>query len=206
MNEIYNHNCELCPLHAGDNKIVCMPGRTANNAIHSRAMIIGEAPGAKEDETGVPFIGKSGSKLWQALENSDSFLAHCGPEPFITNSVKCRPNENATPLFSHVDACFSYLEKEVELVNPVAIMTLGNRALYAITGIKEGVSKLAGLWRKVSRPNHDPLLVIPNFHPAYVMKNPHKQHFFEEVVDDFVKVWHYGVKHNADQTWRYARP
>ena len=163
-------------------------------------MIVGEAPGRTEDELAIPFVGESGKILRDALDKTG-----CN-DPFITNAAKCRPPANRTPTTDEVDACFTYLEKEVEDVDPVAIMTLGNVGMYSITGLPSGITRRAGVWLKVTHPRGDPLLVLPNYHPAYVLRNPHKKMFFEEVVDEFVRVWQYGLTHTLEETWKYAMP
>jgi DNA polymerase len=172
--------------------------------LDSRAMIIGEAPGAKEDEEGLPFIGSAGKLLSEALEE-----ALGGPQfvkPFITNAVKCRPPDNRTPTEIEVEACFTYLEDEVEAIDPVAIMVLGNVPLYAVTREKGGITKKAGLWERIDHPRGVPLLVLYNLHPAYVRRNPDKKDFFFECVAEFVSVWQYGLNHTQEETWNYAMP
>lgn len=104
-----------------------------------------------------------------------------------------------------MEACWEYLEKEVAELKPAAVMTLGNIALQAITGEVGGITRKAGLWKRVSHPESD-LLVLPNYHPSYILRNPDKEDFFREIVDDFVKVWHYGIDHRTEDTWRYAKP
>lgn len=198
MKGVYNHACELCGLCDVGNNWVCLPGRGDST---SRGLIVGEAPGATEDEEGRPFVGLSGRYV-------DSALTKAGVRPdavYITNAVKCRPPANRTPTEGELLACFGYLHEEVSRLNPVAIMTLGNPAMFSVLRDKGGITKKAGLWRRIEGVSND-LLVIPNLHPAYIARYPEKQSFFEEVVDDFVKVWQYGEKHSTDETWRYAKP
>jgi uracil-DNA glycosylase family 4 len=205
-NDIYNHSCDLCPLANAGNNWICLPGR---GSLSSRALVVGEAPGGTEDREGKPFVGRSGEILTFALETAllDLALESEKPEPpYITNSVKCRPPDNRTPTEEEALACFTYLEKEVEALNPVAVMTLGNAALYSVTGEKGGVTTKAGIWKKVSHPRGDPLLVMPNLHPAYILRNPSKHEFFAEVVKEFVAVWQYGLTHRWEDTWEYATP
>lgn len=199
MSEIYNHNCNHCPLHETAKRI-CIPG---SGDPHSRAFIVGEAPGANEDEQGIPFVGMSGSVINGALAKAGISRE----EVFVTNAVKCRPPDNRTPTDFELETCFDYLFKEVDLYNPSVIMTLGNPAMQAVTGEKGGITRKAGLWKKVLGPNSvDHILVIPNYHPAYVLRYRDKQNFFEEVVLDFVSVWRYSVGHTIEETWRYAKP
>ncbi len=198
IDDIYNSSCFLCGLCNVGNKYICIPGKGDPK---SRGLIVGEAPGAREDEQGIPFVGISGGYISGAL-------AKAGVRPekvYITNCVKCRPPGNRTPTTEEIEACFVYLFEEVRLIDPVAVMTLGNPAMQAVTGLKGGITKKAGLWLRVSRDNED-LLVIPNYHPAFIARNPDKLSFFEEVVDEFVKVWDYGKTHTTEETWQYARP
>lgn len=198
MNDLYNHNCRLCGLCEENNNWICLPGR---GDPESRALVVGEAPGATEDELGQPFVGMSGSYVNAALAK-----AGVGPnDVYITNAVKCRPPGNRTPSESEVLACFPYLDEEVYRINPITIMTLGNPAMFAVLREKAGITRKAGLWRRIEGPHQD-ILVIPNFHPAYINRYRDKEPFFEEVVDDFVKVWQYGKVHSTDETWAYARP
>jgi uracil-DNA glycosylase family 4 len=199
ITDVYNPSCSLCGLCNVGNKFICLPGKGDSK---SRSLIVGEAPGAKEDDQGIPFVGISGDYI-------NAALAKAGVRPeelYITNSVKCRPPGNRTPTNHEISACFPYLFEEVRLIDPVSVMTLGNPATYAVSGRKLGITQRAGLWERVARDNAEDLLVIPNYHPAYIARNPDKKDFFEEVVDEFVKVWQYGVKHTLEETWRYAKP
>lgn len=146
-------------------------------------MIVGEAPGANEDEQATPFVGRAGSIL-------DVALLHAGvkrSEVFVTNTVKCRPPGNRKPTESEEESCRVYLEREIRLVNPVAVMALGNHALRALTGLW-GITQYSGTWIRVPRPDTEPLLVMPNFHPAYVLRNPLVAATFEDYVEEFVRV------------------
>jgi uracil-DNA glycosylase family 4 len=198
--KIYNHACRLCDLCDVGNKWVCLPGRGNPD---SRALIVGEAPGATEDETGQPFVGLSGKLLTEALVSCDILTFE--DTPYITNAVKCRPPNNNTPNHEEVEACFPYLDEEVASINPVAMLLLGNVPLYSVTREKGGITRKAGIWRRIAGPHGD-ILVMPNYHPAYVKRYPDKEDFFKEVVDDFVQVWKYGLKHSVEDTWKYARP
>lgn len=143
-------------------------------------MIVGEAPGANEDEQATPFVGRAGSIL-------DVALLHAGvkrSEVFVTNTVKCRPPGNRKPTESEEESCRVYLEREIRLLNPVAVMALGNHALRALTGLW-GITQYSGTWIRVPRPDTEPLLVMPNFHPAYVLRNPLVAATFEDYVEKF---------------------
>lgn len=200
MKEIYDSNCKLCSLCDVGNRVVCLPGRGDPS---SHALIIGEAPGAQEDEKGEPFVGLSGGILNSALAKSGV----SSNDVYITNAVKCRPPGNRTPDAFEIESCFPYLYEEVRAIKPVVMMPLGNVALQAVTAQVGGITKKAGLWKRLElgADLHD-ALVLPNYHPAYVNRNKDRLPFFEEVVDDFVKVWKYALKHTVDESWSYAKP
>src|SRR6185503_5896304 len=122
--DIRNPNCTECPLHK-EAQTVCLVG---DGPVPAEIMIIGEAPGYREDEVSKPFAGKSGQLLDRALEN----VGLSRDQAFITNVVKCRPPDNRTPLKGEMKACRHYLDAEVEAVNPKFIMTVGNSALSLI--------------------------------------------------------------------------
>lgn len=126
-------------------------------------MIVGEAPGASEDRTGVAFVGASGRVLEKAIRE----LAQLDPtEVYISNAVKCRPPDNRTPSRTEVKACSSYLLGEISEVQPDYILTLGNTALQAVLR-KSGIMKHHGSFER----RHG-ALVMPTLHPAAVLRNP----------------------------------
>jgi DNA polymerase len=133
-------------------------------------MLIGEAPGAQEDQLGQPFVGRSGRLLDELLEEELGIDRH---ECYITNVVKCRPPKNRNPLPDEIASCRGFLERQVDLVSPKVIVTLGNVATKAILGRKEGITTLRGMefvWRGIS--------VIPTYHPAAALRRG------ERVVDE----------------------
>ena len=109
------------------------------------------------------------------------------------------------PTYFRTNAQGDLLAREIEKVNPVAILTFGDDALLRTTG-EHSSEKLAGLWQKVTHYRGDPLLVLPNLDPELVEENPGKISFFEEVVAEFVQVWQYALEHSFEETWRYAKP
>jgi len=127
-------------------------------------MVIGEAPGAEEDATGTPFVGRSG----KLLDRSLSELADIDrSEVYVTNVVKCRPPDNRTPEAAEVKVCVAeHLGREIEAVDPEWILTLGNVPLKAMTG-KSGITKHnGGTFRRGGRT------IFATLHPAAVMRNP----------------------------------
>src|SRR5690606_25203552 len=105
-----NPNCQLCPLHR-DAEFVCLYGKGPKRR---DVMIIGEAPGHREDDSGKPFVGRSGQLLMKLLKQ----VGWEREDVYITNAVKCRPLENRTPKKKEIEACKVYLEDEIETVKP----------------------------------------------------------------------------------------
>lgn len=146
-------------------------------------MILGEAPGKNESEKGIPFIGRAGDILDTALLKSGV----ARKDIFVTNTVKCRPPENRKPEFLEESACRVYLRKEFAIVDPIAVLALGNHALRASTGLW-GISKYVGIWQSVPRRNKEDLFVLPCWHPAYILYQPSRLEEFELCVQDFVRI------------------
>jgi DNA polymerase-1 len=152
---------------------VCLMGEGTRKA---EIVIVGEAPGAQEDEEGRPFVGSSGQLLTKMLKE------HAGidrKDCYITNVVKCRPPDNATPGKKDIKVCVEeYLVKELESVKPKWVLTLGNSALQGVLG-KSGITKYRG-----SRVRVGDFTVFPSFHPAAVLRNPRYEH---ELIADLRK-------------------
>lgn len=170
--KIRNSDCELCPLYEEANH-VCLMGE---GSIESDIVIVGEAPGAQEDEEGRPFVGSSGRLLTKMLKEVAGIdRKNC----YITNVVKCRPPENATPGKKDIKVCVEeYLIKEIERVGPKWVLTLGNSALQGVLG-KSGITKHRGNLVRVGD-----FAVFPTFHPAAVLRNPRYEN---ELVADLRK-------------------
>ena len=127
-------------------------------------MIIGEAPGAQEDASGRPFVGRAGQYLdkWLNAINLDR-----RQDVFIGNIIKCRPPDNRDPLPDETAACISYLKRQLDLIQPRAILTLGRISTHILTETTEGIGKLHG---RVFQFRGVPL--IPTYHPSAVLRNP----------------------------------
>jgi uracil-DNA glycosylase family 4 len=155
-------DCHDCPLAHSRTKLVFGAGNA-----DADLMFVGEAPGFHEDQQGLPFVGRAGKLL-------DELLAEIGLERgqvWITNVLKCRPPGNRDPLPEEVDACKPYLYRQIELVQPLVICTLGNFATRCLTRSAQGISKchgrpqvhlLGGRW----------LRVVPLYHPAAALRTP----------------------------------
>lgn len=118
-------NCILCSLH--ETRTYAVPGEGSSNA---KLFFIGEAPGAKEDETGRPFVGRSGKLLTIMIEE----IGLSREDVFISSILKCRPPNNRTPTRSEREICRPYIEKQMELINPRVIVLLGGTAISSMVG------------------------------------------------------------------------
>lgn len=148
--------CTACPLHRGRTHAV--PGEGPADA---RILFIGEAPGFHEDQQGRPFVGPSGKLL-------EEFLAEIGltrDQVFIANVVKCRPPNNRDPLPEEIAACAHFLDRQIELIDPGLIATLGR---YSMEKFFPGarITRVHGKAEKRGRR-----VLLPLFHPAYVLRN-----------------------------------
>ncbi len=120
--------CAECPLH--QSRTIGVPGAGRANAL---VMVIGEAPGGKEDKTGLPFVGSAGRYLDHVLEGTGLERE----DLFITNVVKCRPPNNRPPKAAEVATCTSlYLSEQIKLIDPKLILLLGSAAVKALLGLK----------------------------------------------------------------------
>ena len=145
-------SCVQCPLHATRTKAV--PGEGTPSA---RVMLIGEAPGRDEDQRGQPFVGAAGRFLDEVLAGSGVNRG----DLFITNTVKCRPENNRPPRKREVDTCTSlYLFEQIELINPALIMLLGSVATKKLLGVNS-VNEVRG--RVIEHNNRK---YLAGYHPA----------------------------------------
>ena len=155
--------CTKCPLCQSRSQTVFGEGDP-----HAALMFIGEGPGQKEDEQGRPFVGRAGELL-------DKQIAAMGlqrEQVYIANVVKCRPPSNRTPTPAEADACSDYLRRQITIIEPQVIVTLGGPAAKLVLNTREGVTRLRGNWFD-SRQflSHGPVIpVMPTFHPAYLLR------------------------------------
>jgi DNA polymerase len=152
------HECTRCPLYKTATKGV--PGEGNPNADF---VVVGEAPGADEDASGRPFVGASGQLLTKIL----AAINLAREDVFICNVVKHRPPGNRNPSTDEVEACSPYLVRQLELVRPKVILTVGNFAAQTLLGTKLGISKLRG---QVHLYHGVPL--VATYHPAALLRNP----------------------------------
>lgn len=162
--KLRDSNCELCALSQGAQH-VCLMGSGPTRA---KIMIVGEAPGQREDESHRAFVGKAGQLLDIALRQyADIDRDDC----YVTNAAKCRPPNNRTPELKEIKACIeAYFWQEVAQVKPSFVLLLGNSALRGVMK-KSGITKQAGtVWTKVL--GGKPVEVMATFHPAAILRNP----------------------------------
>ena len=150
-------NCRLCPLH--ETRINAVPGE---GSATSRVMFIGEAPGAREDASGRPFVGRSGELLISLIQE----IGLSRETVFITSILKSRPPKNRKPTQVEISACRPYLERQIDIINPQVIVLLGGVA----------ISSLVGPW-KVSEAHgkiyeNDGRVYFMTYHPAAALRFP----------------------------------
>jgi DNA polymerase len=150
--------CTLCRL--SENRTQAVFARGAPDA---GLMFIGEGPGAEEDRQGLPFVGRSGQLLDRLI------VEELGLDPSqvqVTNVVRCRPPGNRDPQDDEIAACRPYLERQLDLVRPAVVVTLGNFAARFMLETSEGVTRLRGRtypWRGG--------VLVPTYHPSFVLRN-----------------------------------
>jgi DNA polymerase-3 subunit alpha len=144
----------------------------------TNVLIVGEAPGELEDRRGRGFVGASGLYLREKLSEAgfDPQDAH------FANSICCRPVDNKFPDFSYIDGC-PWLKETIKLLKPAVILALGNKPLYAFTGQRSGISKLAGTRKKLA----DGTVIVFGSHPASVLYHPEAEADFKRGIEKFVR-------------------
>lgn len=160
-------DCDLC-----QTRTQAVPGEGPEDA---RIMFIGEGPGFNEDRTGRPFVGAAGRFLDQLLAVAELSRQTV----YITNIVKCRPPNNRDPLPSEIEACRKWLDRQIELIGPEVIVTLGRHSMNKfIPGAS--ISRIHGVPRDVNG-----IVVVPMFHPAAAL---HQERYRSLIVADFQKL------------------
>src|SRR5919202_2865617 len=163
--------CTKCPLW--ESRTLAVPG---DGKMSSKVMIIGEAPGREEDESGHPFVGSAGRFLNHVLEGTGLDRS----DFFVSNTVKCRPPANRTPKKLEVDTCTSnYLFEQIELINPKLIMLLGAVAAKKVLGVKS-INEARG--RVIERDGRKYLV---GYHPAVRF---YREDLGQKVKEDFARL------------------
>ncbi len=150
--------CTKCALSENRKQVVFGTGPDS-----AQAMFVGEAPGKNEDQEGEPFVGRAGKFMNRCLQDLDIDRSQI----YITNIVKCRPPENRDPASEEMDACEPYLRKQVRLVDPDVIVSMGSVASKRLTRSSKRISQMRGQWFRYE----DQTPVMPTFHPAYLLRN-----------------------------------
>jgi len=155
--------CVRCPELAATRKTVVFGAGNAD----AELMFVGEAPGASEDEQGVPFVGRAGKLLEKLLEE----IGQQRTDVFIANVLKCRPPGNRDPLPIEIENCQEYLLRQVELIQPTVICTLGNFSTKLLRGDPTGITRLHGQ-PEVLVLGARAVRLYPIFHPAAALYTP----------------------------------
>jgi DNA polymerase len=167
--------CLKCPFGATRTNFVFGVGNP-----NADILVIGEGPGADEDIKGEPFVGRAGQLLTKILEA----IKLTRDEVYIANVVKCRPPGNKTPTESEFADCLPYLMKQIEIIKPKFILTLGAVPLLALFGKEYQISKHRG-----HVIDYKGIKVIPTYHPAYLLRNPAAKKFVWEDVQLLEKLY-----------------
>jgi uracil-DNA glycosylase family 4 len=162
--EVYNQAsvCERCPLHETRNRVVFGAGNA-----DAELVFVGEAPGAEEDRQGLPFVGRAGGFLSELLEG----IGMTREQVFIANVLKCRPPGNRDPVPEEIESCRPYLERQVELIEPALICTLGNFATKLLTANPTGITRVRGTVQEHTLGGRR-VMLLPLFHPAAGLRTP----------------------------------
>jgi uracil-DNA glycosylase family 4 len=169
-------NCQRCPELAATRKTVVFGAGNADADL----MFVGEAPGASEDEQGVPFVGRAGKLL-------ETLLGEVGlqrSDVFIANTLECRPPGNRDPLPIEIENCQEYLLRQVELIQPTVICTLGNFSTKLLRGDPTGITRLHGQ-PEVLTLGRRAVRLYPIFHPAAALYTPR---MLETLREDFARL------------------
>jgi uracil-DNA glycosylase len=174
---VYREMCDAhaCPLEHVRTKLVFGAGNA-----NADLMFVGEAPGAAEDQQGLPFVGRAGQLLNQMLEG----IGIQRSDVFITNVICCRPPGNRDPLPDEIDACKPYLYRKIELIEPKVICTLGNFATKLLTGNPTGITKVHGRPQEREVAGRT-IQLFPLFHPAAALRTDSVKQLLRE---DFAKL------------------
>ncbi len=152
-------DCTRCPLaYAGRRTIVFGDGNP-----NAKLMFVGEGPGADEDTSGIPFVGKAG----QLLNNMIQAMGLKREEVYIANIVKCRPPANRVPEPVEADTCDQFLLQQIDVVQPQVVVALGATAAMYLLGVKQSLSALRGRWHSCRGAK-----LAVTYHPAFLLRDP----------------------------------
>ena len=164
--------CTLCSeLARTRNKVVFGAGN-----VQAKLVFVGEAPGADEDQQGLPFVGRAGQLLTKIIEA----MGMARDQVFICNVLKCRPPNNRPPAPDEVIHCRPFLKQQIEFIRPKVIVALGNHAAKALLQTERGISELRGTFQE-----YEGIPVMCTYHPAYLLRSPGEK---RKVWEDMKKV------------------
>jgi uracil-DNA glycosylase len=168
-------DCQKCPLAEGRTQVVFGTGDP-----DSDLMFVGEAPGFHEDKQGKPFVGQAGKLLDKLLEE----IGLVRKQVFVANVLKCRPPGNRDPQPDEIEECEPHLTKQIELIRPKVICTLGNFSTKLLTGKPDGITKVHGK-PQVHELGGGPVQIFPIYHPAAALYTPS---MLETLREDFAQL------------------
>lgn len=155
--------CQACRLCQTRQNVVFADGNA-----NAKLMIIGEGPGQREDELGLPFVGRAGQLLDKILS---SVNIDRKKDTYICNMVKCRPPGNRVPGKDEMEACRSFLEAQIEFVKPKLIVLAGSTAVQGVLQVKDPISRIRGKWFDIKNGAK----VMPVFHPSFLLRNESRE-------------------------------
>jgi DNA polymerase len=167
--------CTKCALAQGRTQVVFGSGSPT-----AELMFVGEAPGFHEDKQGVPFVGAAGQLLSKLLDG----IGLKREDVYIANVLKCRPPGNRDPLPEEIEACEPHLWRQIELIEPKLICTLGNFATKLLSGKPSGITQVHGRPQEVTLGGN-PVTLYPIFHPAAALYTPR---MLQVLQDDFARI------------------
>ena len=167
--------CLRCPLHQGRTKVVF-----GNGNADADLMFVGEAPGAQEDLQGLPFVGRAGRLLDQLLEEIGLTRA----DVFVANVLKCRPPGNRDPQPDEIETCRPYLHRQIELIEPTVVSTLGNFATKLLTRSNRGITGVHGR-AQIHELGGRTVRLLPLYHPAAALRSTGT---LAELREDFARI------------------
>ncbi len=151
--------CTKCVLH--ESRTQTVPGEGSRTP---EILFVGEGPGADEDKTGRPFVGRAGQLLTKMIQA----MGYAREDVFIANVVKCRPPGNRTPQLDEMETCLPYLKRQIVLLRPKVIVALGATAVKGLLDDdKIAITRVRGEWR-----DFENIPLMPTYHPAYLLRNP----------------------------------
>ncbi|MBA2331306.1 MAG: uracil-DNA glycosylase [Actinobacteria bacterium] len=167
--------CTRCPLAATRTQVVFGSGD-----LHAELMFVGEAPGFHEDQSGIPFVGQAGKLLEKLLRG----IGLERTDVYVANVIKCRPPGNRDPHPEEIEACESHLFRQIELIRPTLVATLGNFATKLLSGQPAGITRVHGVEQHVILGGNA-VTLYPLFHPAAALYTPSMQKVLEQ---DFARI------------------